>query len=569
MKIFQKCYIILQNNDHNLIIDHDPHVDRGQGTGMGSDGSEVYMGKDVTPKNRAEQPKPRPVLRIRTLVLLVLIGIGALAGMALLNANARPNRDMQWYLKAGASRAVAPSMDESHDAAAPDEVLKTDAPEEPERVDAPDPADVADAVEPEKGVEEVPAGEQADVPAGEGSTADAEPVDSGEDDLTGQAEDEADVLADIPSDAQTPSGDGEVEAPPEETPDGPVTLTITAAGDCTFGGMEGSKGRRRFLQYVKEYGYDYFFESVRAIFENDDLTLVNLEGPLTSRTWTNRKEQFLFRGEPDYVNILTGSSVELCNLANNHSQDYGMDGLKETAKVLSDAGVGFCGYNQAYYATIKGVRVGALGYTWWQNDRKKIPSYVAEARKNCDLLIVSLHWGTEYKYQQDQLQQEMAHDIIDAGADLIIGTHPHVFQGIERYKGKYIVYSLGNFCFAGNADPSDKRCLIFQQQFSFTPGLGITQAGIQDEGINIIPTTVSSVKDYNDFKPTVLDAENGAKLLKSLAGHCEGLAAEDTLWMKDNYMEQNGLLTAQNASSEAADGEEAPAEQQDDGADPS
>ena len=149
--------------------------------------------------------------------------------------------------------------------------------------------------------------------------------------------------------------------------------------------------------------------------------------------------------------------------------------------------------------------------------------------------------------------------MIDAGADLVVGTHPHVFQGIEKYKGKYIVYSLGNFCFAGNANPADKRCIIFQQTFSFTPGMGIAQAGILDDGINIIPTFISSRSDLNDFQPTVMDAGNGGKLLKSIARHSKGFTFEDTAWMPDNYVVTNGLIGVDSADGEAgaedADGE--------------
>ena len=162
------------------------------------------------------------------------------------------------------------------------------------------------------------------------------------------------------------------------------------------------------------------------------------------------------------------------------------------------------------------------------------------------------HWGQEGHRAQDARQVSLGHAIIDAGADLVIGTHPHVYQGIEKYKGKYIVYSLGNFCFAGNANPNDKRCLIFQQTFSFNPGMGIAQANITDSGINIIPCTVSSVKYQNDFQPTIMAAKEGGAMLKAIASRSTNFSLTNALWMKDNYVVTAGL---------ANNGEDEPAEQ--------
>ena len=528
------------------------------------------MGKKHTKKHQPKRQAQRQYLRIGVLAGLTALGIAAMVGLALFNGSAKPNRDMQWYMKAAPVVSAEPSEQSAGEQTATqpaEESHETPIQQVPAEEVAPEGKTPIQEVpaEGETQAQEVPAEGEAPVQQAlaEGEApiqeAPAEGEAPAEEETAAGPEPEGQMAAEPAPEGEAPA-EVAVEITPESAepvPEGPVTLTITAAGDCTFGGQEGAKGRRRFVQCVNEYGYDYFFDSVRSIFESDDFTIVNLEGPLTTVQSPGKKAQFIFKGDPEYVGILTGSSVELCNLANNHTQDYGVDGLKETARVLTDAGIGFCGYTQVYYTTVKGVRIGAMGFTWWQGDRRKIPAAVAEARQNCDLLIVSMHWGTEYEYQQSELQQQLGHAIIDAGADLLIGTHPHVFQGIERYKGKYIVYSLGNFCFAGNANPSDKRCLIFQQAFSFTPGLGLTQAGIMDEGINIIPATISSVEEYNDFQPTVLDAENGAKVLKSLASHSPTLASEETVWMKDNYMAVNGLLPQQDATAEDAAAQDA------------
>ena len=330
----------------------------------------------------------------------------------------------------------------------------------------------------------------------------------------------------------------------DDTNGGSVTLTITAVGDCTFSGEVGSKSNKRFLQCVEEYGYDYFFQNVRQLFESDDLTIVNLEGPLTNSDKA-KQHGYVFKADPECVKILTDSSVELCNLANNHSLDYGTEGLKDTARVLQENGVGYCGFTEAWNATIKGVRVTALGFTKWDNTDEEVYRMVSEARENCDLLIVNMHWGWERQHKQCEAQEYMGRLAIDAGADLVIGTHPHVYQGIEKYKGRYIVYSLGNFCFAGNANPKDKRCLIFQQTFSFNPGMGIAQANFMDAGINIIPCSISSVTDKNDFMPTIMPAEQGAALLKAVAESSTHFSWSGSKWMKDNYLVANGLVKQQ------------------------
>ena len=327
----------------------------------------------------------------------------------------------------------------------------------------------------------------------------------------------------------------------EDDSSGQVLLTVTAAGDCTFSGEVGSKSNKRFGECVQQYGYDYFLANVRDIFQADDLTIVNLEGPLTTSD-KPKKHGYVFKADPACVQILTGSSVELCNLANNHSVDYGVAGLKETAQVLQENGIGYCGFTEAYTAVIKGVRVTALGFTKWDHTVEQVTEAVAAAREGCDLLIVNLHWGWERQYQQCQDQIDMGHAAVDAGADLVIGTHPHVYQGIEKYKGRYIVYSLGNFCFAGNANPDDKRCLIFQQTFSFNPGMGIAQANFMDAGINIIPATISSEADRNDFVPTVMHAQEGAALLRAVAESSPHFRMSEALWMKDNYLIANGLI---------------------------
>ena len=468
------------------------------------------MGKNMTKNKKKKRTlRRRKTMRAGVLTLLVVLGLGTMVGMALFNANAKPQRDMKWYVRDSAVQVAAPATGEGY--AVTTQRSGVNGPALAIRDGDPTPRPTIKPTMRPALVTEAPAGDD------------------------GDPSDVFDGLSDV--DPQI--GDIEMAGDAADS-NGTVRLKITAAGDCTFGGEIGSKGRRRFVDLVNKEGYDYFFDGVRQVFEDDDLTIVNLEGPLTNAEKSN-KHGFVFKGDPEYVNILTGSSVELCNLANNHTLDYGKTGLKDTVNVLEAAKIGYCGYSKTFSATIKGVRVCAIGFTWWDDDRQQIAQAIKNARANCDLLIVNIHWGVEGNTMQDHKQVAMGHAIIDAGADLVIGTHPHVYQGIEKYKGKYIVYSLGNFCFAGNANPTDKRCMIFQQTFSFNPGMGIAQANITDSGINIIPCTVSSVKYLNDFQPTIMGAKEGGEMLKAIASRSTNFSLTKALWMKDNYVVTAGL----------------------------
>lgn len=320
----------------------------------------------------------------------------------------------------------------------------------------------------------------------------------------------------------------EALAPEATLAPGDAEITITAVGDCTLGGDIPTGAYKSFASYYDKYGPDYFFANVRELFASDDLTIVNLEGPLTTSEKI-RGRKFNFRGLPEYVSILSGSSVEICNVANNHALDFGMDGLLETADVLESADIGVSGFGRMYYTDVKGVRVGSLGFTEWDFTQKQIETAVRTARENCDLLIVSIHWGEEGSHTATSAQKRLGRAIVDAGADVVLGTHSHVYGGVELYNGKYIVYSLGNFCFGGNRNPRDKDCMIFQQTFRLS-----ADGAVEDAGINLIPARVSSSDSTNDFQPKILGAEAGQKLLNKI-GKVSSVNPASVLWMSDSY----------------------------------
>lgn len=293
------------------------------------------------------------------------------------------------------------------------------------------------------------------------------------------------------------------------------SFTVSLAGDCTLGtdesyGLSGSFVSEYELQYPS-----YFFENVYDIFSADDLTIVNLEGPLTDST-NKADKTFAFKGEPEFTEILTTGSVEAVDVANNHSYDYGTEGFDDTAQALLDAGVTGFGYDETPVLEINGVKVGLVGvYMLRLSDeegKEAISSRIAQAKEmGAEVILVAFHWGIESDYTPTSSQEMLAKYAIDEGADLVYGHHPHVLQGIEEYKGKYIVYSLGNFCFGGNRNPSDKDTIIFQQTFTVQNGEILI-----DDNINIIPCSISSVSTRNDFQPTPLEGDEKDRVVEKL-----------------------------------------------------
>ncbi len=297
----------------------------------------------------------------------------------------------------------------------------------------------------------------------------------------------------------------EDEAVEQLEPDGSQLITATFTGDFTIGG-DSRKRKDIFNDELKKQGGDINFplRNVRDILMADDLTLVNFEGTLTDSTYVpnNKKEnQFLFSAPPEYVSILADNGIEAVALENNHVMDHGEEVYLETQQHLTDAGIVWSNAENIGEYTVKGVRIAMLSYQTFNLYDKlftQVPLDIAEAKAKYDLVIVSFHWGAEKDYAPNANQQKMGKLAIDAGADLVVGHHSHRINPIEEYKGKYIVYSLGNFCFSGNKSPSDMSSFMFQMRWRVKDGV-VTQ-----DAWRIIPIRISSRTDYNDFTPTVL-----------------------------------------------------------------
>lgn len=300
------------------------------------------------------------------------------------------------------------------------------------------------------------------------------------------------------------------------------TLTISAVGDCTIGWDVRYDLENKFDSYLNKnddgYNYGYYFDKVKDIFSEDDLTIVNLEGTFTEYS-EYVEDDFSFSAPPHYKNILPSGNVDIVSFANNHTHDFGEIGYNDTIEALESINMPYYGYEKYLIKEINGIKIGffALYDIECENyeDIDKAIKYLK--KEKCDLIISSMHWGIEGKYKQNEQQIKMGHYLIDKGVDLVLGSHPHRIQGIEKYKKRYIVYSLGNFCFGGNINPSDKDSMIFRQTFTFEDDkLKI------DDNIKIFPVSVSGVKHFNNYQPVILEGEESRRVLKKILRYSIG-----------------------------------------------
>ena len=324
----------------------------------------------------------------------------------------------------------------------------------------------------------------------------------------------------------------------------PVSLTLSVVGDCTLGTDETFDYDTSLNAYYENYGADYFLQNVRSIFSADDLTIANFEGTLTDSDEREDKT-FAFKAPASYASILSGSSVEAVNTANNHSHDYGDQSFDDTLAALDDAGIVHFGYDETAVMDIKGIKVGMVGiYELYDHlDREQqLKDNIAKVQADgAQLIVVIFHWGNETETVPDSNQTTLGRMAIDLGADLVCGHHPHVLQGIETYKGKNIVYSLGNFCFGGNSSPSDMDTMIYQQTFT------IDADGVKNDNVtNIIPCSISSAAydGYNNYQPTPAEGDEATRILEKINERSSWISTAEGTTFTAEYNNRNASTSS-------------------------
>ena len=302
-----------------------------------------------------------------------------------------------------------------------------------------------------------------------------------------------------PTEPPTEAPTEEPTEPPTEGPTEPpfVSYTFTFAGDCTLASDSGSyNSAYGFIQTIGE-DYGFPFRNVLEYFENDELTVLNLEGALTEEGYAQQKD-FSLRGPNDYVNILTQNSVEAVTLANDHTMDFGQTGYTSTKNQLDSAKIPYVERDSSTLITTKnGLKVGIYGAVYYKLDAGEITAAISKLRKEADIVIFAPHWGYEMNPKFNAEQEKIARAAVDAGADIVYGTHPRVLQAMESYKDAVIWYSLGSFSFGGNTNPGDYDSALIQQEV-----IRAADGSVSLGETVVVPVSISSVSDRNNFQPT-------------------------------------------------------------------
>ncbi|MHB8727484.1 MAG: CapA family protein [Sulfuricaulis sp.] len=312
--------------------------------------------------------------------------------------------------------------------------------------------------------------------------------------------------------APSASSSAKPGAPAEE-------FSIAAVGDIMLGGTAQPE--------MQKYGYDYPFDRTRGILRRAQIVFCNLEGPLTNDGQAEVEKKYLFRSPPEMVApALARAGFNVASLANNHTLDYGFQGLEDTRAALEKAGIQPVGagrnLDQArapVYIKTNGVTVAFLAYSlvfpeeFWAGPEKPGTAFgheryvradVAATRRHADIVVVSFHWGREGTTEPRDYQVLLAHAAIDSGASVVLGHHPHILQGVERYKGGVIAYSLGNFAF-GSYSKTATRSVIALFEFR--------QRRLHE--LRLVPIDVDNVEVV--FQPRPLVGRDATEVVEQLS----------------------------------------------------
>lgn len=304
-----------------------------------------------------------------------------------------------------------------------------------------------------------------------------------------------------------------VEPEPE-----PTTIDLTFAGDCMLATYKGQVKAGSFSTKALEGDWDWFLSGVKSIFEADDFTVVNLENVLSDKKLSpvkkNHDPAYWYIAPTENTNILTAGSVEIANLANNHTGDYGKTGAADTIAAVESAGLLYGNNDRTVYVEKDGFKIAFIFHGLWSEwQTSQIIPRIEEASKQSDFQVVYYHGGKERIHTPETWKVRASHKLVDAGADLVIGNHPHVLQPMEEYNGVPIIYSMGNFCYGGSST-CENRTIIYKYRLT----LGEDNA-VVEKGGEVIPCYVYGAK-RNNYRPEVItDETEKAAVLDFMAGN--------------------------------------------------
>ena len=319
--------------------------------------------------------------------------------------------------------------------------------------------------------------------------------------------------------------------PPATQPQPETTYILSFAGDCTFGdSYNWGDVSGTFTKVVKDR-YSYPLSNVKEYFQNDDYSLVNLECALTESDPTEeemeelKEHTYRFRGPMEYAQIRVEGGVEVGSCANNHSRDYGKQGLYDTWDALEKAEIDYASFGKSCVTTTEsGLTLGIFA-VFFNTTKQSVESTVQYLKsKGAEIIIMSIHWGDEGTYFPIPMQEDLGHMAIDAGVDIVFGHHSHTLMPVEAYHSGIIYYSLGNFSFGGNRNPKDKDTAILQQQICRWEDGSVTLGEL-----TVIPCRISSVENWNDFQPTPYNREDPGyeRVIAKLEGTFEDYIVEE------------------------------------------
>lgn len=312
-------------------------------------------------------------------------------------------------------------------------------------------------------------------------------------------------------------------------------IRLTFAGDVTLGSEEYLREKDfSLVSFAERKGYSYFFENVRELFSKDDLTIVNLEGVLSdSNDGENKEKTYRFRGNPEYTQILTSGSVEMVNLANNHTMDFGERGYLDTKSALTQDSILFFGGRETTIFEKNGIRIAFLGLSYTEENRTEKEWIKEEIRRlkkeeNVNAVVFCYHGGREYSEARTQKQVDIAKLAVNAGADLVIMHHPHVVQGMSIFNNRSVCYSLGNFCFGGNKNVRAIESLVVAATLSFSD-----DGKYLGQQIDLYPAHISGTQPRTNYQPLLVTGRDAKRVMR--------LVQADTRYDLNDFDEEKGF----------------------------